>query len=157
MDQMYVSYLELLKQLTDDLEQLSDLAHQKMEAVRKDDLNGLSQVLKQEQVLSLALRGLENKRQKALEELHLESVPLSHLAAEYPAALQVQAKETTQALGQQYKIYQGVSNAARDTLECNLHEIEKALEEMGADPTGGPGYLEQDVPLPARMRTDIRA
>jgi len=72
MEQLYLAYLALLGELSNSLDQLAGLAKQKNTAIRKDDLLALDQVLNQEQAMSLALRGQEQKRAKLLRELGLE-------------------------------------------------------------------------------------
>jgi vacuolar-type H+-ATPase subunit I/STV1 len=152
----YASYLDLLRQLTGDLEKLTDLARQKATAVRQDDLNALDQVLKQEQALTLTVRGLEQKLKRTLDELHMTRVPLTSLPEQYPQELQLEARRTVGALREQYQLYRAVSEAARHTLECNLHEIEKALNDWGAPDRTGPGYEKDGVEPPPQMKTDIR-
>jgi hypothetical protein len=148
----YATYLDLLRQLTYALEQLSGLAQKKIDATRKDDLNALDLVLKQEQAISLSMRSLERKRQRTLEQLHLEDVPLSRLAAQYPQEMRMEAKNTVEDLRRQYQIYRSVSHAARDVLESNLHEIAKVLKDED------PSHLDYSgsVELPSQLRTDIR-
>jgi hypothetical protein len=150
----YANYLDLLRQLTAALRQLTDLSREKMDAVRKDDLKALDLVLKQEQAISLSMRSLERKRQKALDQLQLGNIPLSRLAARYPQETRLEAKTTVEDLQREYKIYKNVSAAARDVLEGNLHEIENTLGKLGAENVGVPGYA---VEPPSQLKTDIRA
>ena len=64
METHYPGYLALLEELRGSLDQLTGLAKEKIAAVLKDDLLALDEVLKQEQALSLSLRGLEQRRLK---------------------------------------------------------------------------------------------
>jgi hypothetical protein len=148
----YAAYLAILKQLTCVLKQLSELGREKLTAVRKDDLDGLNQAMKQEQALSMSVRGLEHKRQTSSGELHLAEVPLKDLAERYPEDMRYEAKETVSQLQEQYRVYKGVSESVRCALECGLHEIEKVLG--NSDVSGYPGM---EVELPAQLRTDIHA
>jgi hypothetical protein len=150
----YANYLDLLRQLTAALRQLTDLSRQKMDAVHKDDLKALDLVLKQEQAISLSMRSLERKRQKALDQLQLGNVSLSRLAGLYPQDRRLEAKTTVEDLQREYKIYKSVSAAARNMLEGNLHEIENTLGKLGAENVGVPGYT---VEPPSQLKTDIRA
>jgi hypothetical protein len=149
----YAAYLDLLRQLTYALEQLSGLARKKIDATRKDDLKALDLVLKQEQAISLSMRGLERKRQKTLDQLQVGDVPLSRLADQYPQEMRMEAKTTVEDLRRQYQIYRSSSQAARDILECNLHEIQKALGNTDTNQLGYDGAVE----LPSQLKTDIRA
>ena len=153
----YRSYLVLMGDIGTRLEQLSQLANQKTEAVRKDDLMTLNEIIKQEQAVALALRGLEQKRVKLATELGLDKVRLAQLATDFPDELQLEARSAADTLHRQYKVYQTAAHVARNTLECNLHEIEKIIEELGGDPHAEPGYQLTEVQPPQSMKTDFRA
>lgn len=158
MEHGYVDYLSLLDHLSDHLEKLAQLAQSKMEAVRRDDLMALDQVLKQEQAMALGMRGLEQKRLKLLKELGWSDLPLRDVPDHYPSGeLRLRAKEAVQELQRDYQVYQSAAEAARHTLEVNLHEIEKILAGSGGGEAAGPGYRPRDIEPPAAMRTDIRA
>lgn len=157
MEEHYASYLTLLDDLRGSLDQLTGLARKKTEAVRRDDLMALDEVIKQEQALALSLRGLEQKRLKLLTQLGLDGVPLSGLAARYPAQLQPQATQTVNALKRSYESYRTASQAARSTLELNLHELERIIAAQGGDIAQGAGYTPPDAQPPKNMKTDFRA
>lgn len=157
MENELLEYLTLLDGLRNSLEQLTELDQQKTAAVRKDDLATLNEILKKEQALSLSLRGQEQKRLKLAEALGFQSVPLQQLPNSYPDSLHLRAKETVEKLSNQYEIYRCAAEVARNTLECNLHEVEKVLEQMGGDVPLGPGYTAPDIDPPAAMKTDFRA
>lgn len=148
--------LDIFDKLAVCLGQLADLASQKTEAVRADNLLALDEALKQEQALTLSIRGLESKNNALLKELGLKQVPLSALPEHYPPEMQLKAKQTIDNLHNQYDLYRSAAEVARNTLECNLHEIEKFLMQQGVDPSTGPGYTSQDLEPPAPMKTDIR-
>lgn len=158
MENPHQAYLQLLENLSGVLERLSNLARQKADVVRRDNLTALNEVLKQEQAATLNLRGLEQKRMKLLAELGMEKVPLSGLADRFPAELRTQAKQTVETLRRNYEIYHSAAEVARNTLECNLHEVEKVIESLGIAPAEGTGYA-GDLPIapPKQMRTDFRA
>ena len=157
MMELFLSYLSLLDALREKLATLCDLAAQKTAAVCKDDLAALNNVMKQEQALALAFRGLEQKKSTQAKALGVEAVPLSKLPEQYPEELRLQAHKTVEALQDQYKIYQASSEVARNTLECNLHEIEKFLAAHEALPSSGPGYTPPTVEPPRSMKSDFRA
>ena len=158
MDELHQSYLALLKELSGSLDQLSQLAQQKAEVVRQDDLMGLSEVLKQEQAMGLNLRGLELKRQKLVAQLGLDNVPLTALVQHYPEHLEDAARQTVEALRQSYAAYRSYADMARNVLELNLHQIEKVITAAGVDPaTAAAGYEAPGVEPPKNMKTDFRA
>ena len=155
--QPYLDYLALLDELRSCLDRLSELARQKTDAVRRDDLMALDEALKQEQAMSLSLRGQELKRLKLMSQLGLDGSSLSRLEALYPADLRFQAKQTVEALRQSYEVYRCTSDVARSTLECNLHELEKIVAAHGGGSIESPGYTAPGVEPPKTMKTDFRA
>ena len=159
MEQQYRSYLALLRDLGSSLNRLSQLARQKADTVRADDLLALDEVLKQEQAMGLNLRGLEIKRTKLLSQLGLENVPLAQLAQHYPPELQAEARNTVAALQDSYSIYRSYADMARSTLELNLHQIDRILLDAGVDPKlAAAGYeAPASTEPPKNMKTDFRA
>ena len=147
----YRTYLSLLEDLSKTLEQLSEKAQAKTKAVRQDDLSALADILKEEQVLSLSLRSCEQKRLKLLAQLGLTQTQLDDLPGHCPEELRLEAKAVTEKLRRCYDHYNGCAEVARNTLECNLHEIEKILaqENGGATPSG--------MEPPPSLKTDFRA
>lgn len=157
MDAPFLPYLKLLRELTGKLEQLSQCAQDKIAAVHKDDLMALDEVLKQEQVLSLALRGLEQKRKTLLDQLNLGNVPLIELSKHYPQDLAMEAKNVAETLRNSYRVYRSHADAARNSLELNLHKIEKVITDAGIDPASAAGYEAPGVEPPKNMKSDFRA
>lgn len=144
MSASYEEYLMLLSDLSRQFAQLSDLAQEKTKAVRKDDLLALDEVLKQEQALALSMRGQEQRRLAMIQALNLEGVPLAQLAQNYPPELQLQAKDAAEGLAREYRIYCSAAEVARNTLECNLHEIEKLQKEKEARNEAAPEARKAD-------------
>ena len=158
MSDVYQAYLALLRSLTENLDQLSVLAQRKADAA--DDLMALDEVMKQEQAMTLAFRGMEQTREKLLEQMGCGSVPLSRLAERFPPELQSQARETVAALQGHYQSYRKAADDARLVLERHLREIDAIITEMGgaAEPENGPGYVPPPPPdTPPSMKTDFRA
>ena len=103
MDGVYQAYLNLLRSLGESLDQLSVLAQKKVAAANGDDLMALDEVMKQEQAMTLAFRGMEQTREKLLEQLNCGNVPLSRLPERFPPQMQGQAREAVAALQKQYQ------------------------------------------------------
>ena len=158
MEGQFRAYFGILRELSGVLDRLTPLAQQKAEAARVSDLLALDEVLKQEQALGLSLRGLELKRQKLAPQLGLEDAPLSALPERCPAELADEARKTAAGLRKSYEIYRSYSNMARNTLELNLHQIDKFLEKAGVDPKlAAQGYEAPPMEPPKKMKTDFRA
>ena len=158
MESQFRTYFSVLEELSSVLDRLAPLAVQKAEAARAGDLPAMDEVLKQEQALGLSLRGLELKRQKLVPQLGLDGVPLSGLVERCPAELRDEARKAADALRKSYEIYRSCSNLARNTLELNLHQIDKYLENAGVDPKlAAQGYETPPTEPPQKMKTDFRA
>lgn len=154
----FPEYLALLRELCGHLDRLAVLAQEKADAARQDDLLALDEVLKQEQAMTLTLRGLEQRRQKLSAELELTDTKLSGLPAKCPPELQDEARDTVEALRQGYQVYRSCSDMARNTLELALHQIDKFVAAAGVDPAeAGAGYEPPGAEPPKNMKTDFRA
>lgn len=127
-------YLTLLETLGGKLEELTDLERTKAVAVGRSDLEGLEECMKREQVMSLSLRGLDQKREKLLAALGLTGVPLRDLAERAPEGVRMEARAAAEKLRQKYEVFQSASDVARNTLECNLHAIEKLQKALEVQP-----------------------
>lgn len=158
MEQLHLSYLKLLEELSSSLDRLAQLAQEKAAAVRADDLIALDEVLKQEQAMTLNLRGLELKRLKLVGQLGLDKVPLDELEGRCPPELADRARSTVDALRSSYTTYRSCADMARALLELNLHQIEKVIAASGVDPAvAASGYEAPGVEPPKQMKTDFRA
>lgn len=150
-------YLVFLGDLGATLDELTEVEQKKEDFVRADDLDGLNECMKREQALSLTLRSYDKKRETMLLQLGLEDVPLRKLSGYAPAEYREETKSTVEQLLRRYALYRGVFEVARDTLECNLHQVEKVLQAKDPDTAAQTGYQEAPPQLPTRLRTDFRA
>ena len=157
MNNPFFEYLQLLDQLGEELVHLTELAQKKTLAVRQDDLLALDAIMKQEQASSLRFRGLDQKQTTLLNSTGLKGIALSAQAENFPPKMRLEAKQSIEQLQSRYRTYQNCAEAARNTLECNLHEIERALASMSAATASGPGYQPQTPEIPSNMKTDFRA
>ena len=143
-------YLKLLDGLSHTLEQLTQVEQDKNTAATQGDLPGVEACMKKEQVLSLSLRGADQKRDKMLAELGLKGVTLSQLEDHSPPELQLETKRTVEELRRQYTLFQAATEVVRNTLEVNLREIER----IQAVQAGDKGVAEEQR---KNHQTDFRA
>ncbi len=142
MKEVFERYFEFLGKLGGTLDQLTELARRKNAAAQRGDLLGVDECMKHEQALSMALRGMDAKREKLLAELGLSGLPLSALVGNTPVPLRAEAKRASDSLRAKFEVYRSAADAARTTLECNLHEIEKYLEQTN---NGAPAGSVADI------------
>ena len=127
---MWRKYLSLLESLGGALEELTGMEQEKTKAVSKGDLPAVEELMKREQVISLSLRGLEQRRERMLREMELAGVPLRELERHAPVDLLMETKRVAETLRREYGLFQTASQVARNTLECNLRMIEKARAQL---------------------------
>lgn len=142
-------YLTLLGRVTRALEELTGVEQEKIRAVNERDLPTVEQCMKKEQVCSLNLRGLDQKREKLMDQLGMRGVPLREIMSRCPPGAEQETKEAAEALRRQYAIFQTTSEASRNALEIHLHIIEELHKRAG-----GGELPHQDAPP---MKADFRA
>lgn len=126
-------YLKLMEGLGRTLEQLTQVELDKNTAASRGDVLGVEECMKREQVLSLSLRGYDQKRDAMLAALGLKGVTLRELANHSPEELRLEVKGVAEELRRQYEIFQSASKAARNTLELNLRAIERVQAVRAGD------------------------
>ncbi len=128
MTEAFREYFAFMEQLGQLLDRLTELEQEKTDAVRHDDLLGVDECMKQEQALSLSLRAMDRKRDTLLGGMGLRDVNLSGLVQHCPEEIRPEAKAAAEKLRDRYRLYRSAADVARTTLECNLHQIERLLE-----------------------------
>lgn len=149
------AYLAFLRDLSSTLMELTRVEREKADAVRADDLDALNEYMKMEQALTMTLRAYDQKREAMLLVLDLQDVPLRGLVAHAPEDCREEAKGTVEELCRQYALFRGAFEVTRDTLECNLHQIEQML--LSVSPEGKGGYPGMEPQIPPALGTDFRA
>lgn len=128
MDEVYEAYFTLLERFGECLDRLSELAKRKNIAAKRGDVLTVNECMKEEQTISLTLRHMDQRRLKLLAALGLEGVPLSALADHCPPAQRQAARAAAETLRRKRELYRAAADAARATLECSLHNVEKLIE-----------------------------
>lgn len=127
-------YMKLLDNLGNTLDKLTETERTKTAAVGRGDLPAVEECMKQEQVVSLSLRGMDQKREKLLAQLGLTGVRLRDLEARGPRECHMETKQAVEKLRRKYEIFQSASEVARNALESNLHIIEQMQKAQDAPP-----------------------
>ena len=118
-------YLKLLGGLGHTLERLTQVEKDNNVAASQGDVAGVQACMKQEQVLSLSLRGYDQKRDNMLAELGLKGVTLNQLEDHSPPEFILETRQAVEELRRRYALFQAASQVTRNTLEVNLREIER--------------------------------
>lgn len=141
-------YLKQMDAIGKILDELTGLEQNKTKAVMAGDIAGVEKCMKREQVLSMSLRGLERKRETLSDQLGMKGVALRDIMKHCPEGLESETSQAADGLRRRYRIFQAASEVAKNTLETNIHVIEKVLTEANG------GIPVQDAPPP---QADFRA
>lgn len=146
---LWREYLGQLEKLGNTLEELTQVEREKTAAVGRGDLDAVDACMRREQVFSLNLRGFDQKREKMLARLGISGSTLDQLEDLAPPETALETKRTVEKVRQRYRVFRSASDAARDILECNLHEIEKRQKVPPQEVMPGD--------LPGAAQSDFRA
>ena len=128
MEELYEAYFTYLEKVGEYLDRLSELAKKKNVSAQRGDVLSVNECMREEQEISLTLRRMDQQRERMLKALRLDGVPLSAVPDRCPPELRRTAREAVETLLTKRDIYRSAADAARSTLECALHNVEKALE-----------------------------
>lgn len=128
---------DFLDGLCDTLETLTEIQKRKTAAVRADDLMTVNECMKKEQAIGLSLRTADQKREKLLAGVGLQGLPLAAMPDRCPAEKRMEALDVVEDVRNCYALYRSAADVARTTLEVNLHQIEKYLEDAPDLPPDG--------------------
>lgn len=151
MEPVYDEYLRYLTSLAELLEKMITTAKEKGAAARVGDLVRVDACMKQEQVYSMSLRSMDQKREKMHKAMGLEGVSLSQVPGHFPEALRGQAAKTAELALKRFEMYHSAANAAKTTMELALRDIERMFPQDAPIPEP---HIEEPPP---RMKTDFRA
>jgi hypothetical protein len=144
-------YLTFLEEIRQELEALTKVEQQKIQAVRAGDLDALDSCMKQEQAATLTLRGKEQHRQAMLKELGLEQVSVRELPQHCPPQLQGETARVTEQVLRAYQVLSSTQKAALTMMQTQLHQIDALLEQHT------PRAEEKKTAAPKTSGTDFRA
>ena len=128
MNEIYEAYFTLLGKIGELLDRLSELARTKNVAAQRGDVLTVNECMKEEQSIGLTLRRIDQQRDKLLATLGLQGVPLSALPRRCPPEQRQAARAAVDSLLNKCNLYRSAADAARATLECSLHNVEKLIE-----------------------------
>ncbi|MBQ9493772.1 MAG: hypothetical protein IJR54_08585 [Oscillibacter sp.] len=138
MDELYEAYFTYLEKVGEYLDRLSVLAKTKRIAAQRGDVLSVNECMREEQEISLTLRRMEQQRVRMLKALGLEGVPLSAVPERCPPEQRQAARAAVELLLTKRDIYRSAADAARSTLECSLHNIEKLIDAKTSGGLTGP-------------------
>lgn len=152
----YQDYIQFLSALLQEVEHLTEIGQQKYEAAQNYDLDKINEYMKQEQAISLTLRGMDQKRIKLLKELGCEDVPLRDMPNHCPEEYRQEIGGLVERLLRAHQVLRSTESLARTIMEQDLRGIQQELEARGVVQDMEDNYQAAPGEPPAELRTDIR-
>ena len=127
MDSLY----QLLKEYTEIYKMFLELEYDKYEAVIEDDVIALDNIVSQEEVYYLQMKGIEHKREKLLNSLELSGKTLKEIidAAENESKIKLQ--EQFEELNNKIKELNKINDLLKTVIEVRLRRINKRMNNLG--------------------------
>ncbi|HAS92598.1 MAG TPA: flagellar protein FlgN [Sedimentibacter sp.] len=127
MDSLY----QLLKEYTEIYKMFLELEYDKYEAVIEDDVIALDNIVSQEEVYYLQMKGIEHKREKLLNSLELSGKTLKEIidAAENESKIKLQ--EQFEELNNKIKELNKINDLLKIVIEVRLRRINNKMNNLG--------------------------
>jgi len=122
---------ELLKESADLYKNFLKLEYNKYDIAIKDDIVALDDIVSKEQAFYLKMRGLEQKREKLIEEMNMKGKSLKEiieLSSEEQRPMLIEAYEELYKLILEVK---EISNLCKTVIEVRINRIHKAMSQLG--------------------------
>lgn len=120
--------IEVLKEITELLQQYLPLEQDKLNAVKEGRVSFLDDCMMKEQALLLKMRGLEKKREQELEKCGYTGLSLSEIICKLPE----ESKESMRLVAQEFttsvKQFTALNDEALKLIRIHVHEIEKVKQ-----------------------------
>lgn len=120
-------FAELMKQLIELFDRMIPLEQEKLNVVKQNQVSALEELIKKEQAEIMALRGLDQKREKQQKELGFENMAFREILERLPQEQHEEFQELFDSLGARVKDFQSITESSRAIMEVNLHAINKMV------------------------------
>ena len=111
-------------------DRLIPLEQRKLDVVRQNRVSQLEEIGSKEQAEALAMRGLEQKREKAQEALGFQGLTFQEILEKLPVEQKQDMKALFNELAEKVRAFQSLSDSSRSIMEVNLHTINKMIAEQ---------------------------
>ena len=125
--------VKLLEESADLYQGFLELEYKKYDAVVKNEIETLDDIVSKEQVFYLKIRGLEQKREKLIESMGMKGKTLKEIIDatdtldEGKTALTEKHEQLSAIVSETKKI----SSMCKNVLEVRMHRVDKALSQLG--------------------------
>lgn len=133
-------FQQLIQQFIALFDRMIPLEQSKLEVVSQNQVTRLEDIIKKEQAEIMALRGLEQKREKLQAELGWKDLTFQEILEHLPKEQQMEMKQLFDDLAGRVKSFQNITESSKTLMEINLH----AINQMIARQAGGTQTYRED-------------
>ena len=128
------AFRELIRQFIELFDRMLPLEQSKLEVVSRNQVALLEDIIKKEQAEIMALRGLDQRRERMQEELGWKDLTFQEILRRLPE------EERPDELAARVTQFQSVTESSKTIMEVNLH----AINQMAARQGGGTKTYKED-------------
>ena len=125
------SLCDILKESTETYESLVKLEYDKYDAMIRDDINRLDEIISKEQVFYLKMKGLEQRRQKATQNINMQDKTLKEIIESSDIEEKYKLKSEYDRLFKALLNFKKVNSKCKTLIEIRLHRIGHAMSKLG--------------------------
>lgn len=116
------------------LERLTAIEQKKLKAVAANDLDTLNACIKNEQVETLKLKGLDKKREQLQIELGYQNLTYKEIIPLLPQEEKNKSRALYNTLQQKTNEFHAINASVKTALDVNLHTINATLSKLNKNP-----------------------
>ena len=133
-------FQQLIQQFIALFDRMIPLEQSKLDAVGQNQIAQLEDIIKKEQAETMALRGLDQKRERLQDELGWKDLTFQEILKQLPEEQRVEMKQLFDDLAGRVKSFQSITESTKTMLEVNLHTINQLI----AKQSGGTQTYKED-------------
>ncbi len=123
--------IDLLEENADLYKNFLELEYKKYDTVIKNDIDTLNDIVADEQVYYLKIRGMEQKREKLLVSLGYKDKTLKEIISVYNDDEKYMLNEKYNELSKLITEVKKISSLCKTLIEVRMNRIEKAMAQLG--------------------------
>lgn len=123
----YTDFIKLIEEFIRFFDDLIPLEQEKLDAAVKNRVSFIEECMHKEQAAVLRLRGLEQKREKAQEQLGMKDCTFRQILEKAPDDVASVLKPLFDQMSGQVRTLRSLSDNSKDAIETNLHIIQSSL------------------------------
>ncbi|NBK91826.1 flagellar protein FlgN [bacterium 1XD21-13] len=124
-------FQELIRQLIELFDRMIPLEQSKLEVVSHKQVAKLEDIIKKEQAEIMALRGLDQKRERIQADMGWKDMTFQEILKQLPEEQRPEVKELFDELAARVTTFQSVTESSRTIMEVNLHAINQMVAQQG--------------------------